>query len=37
MHWTAASPAAMLLGKEVPSMNTLDMSKEQVLKALSSR
>jgi len=27
----------MLLGKEVPSMNTLDMSKEQVLKALSSR
>jgi len=27
----------MLLGKEVPSMNILDGSKEQVLKALSSR
>jgi hypothetical protein len=37
MHWTGAWPAAMLLGKEVPSMNILDGSKEQVLKALSSR
>jgi hypothetical protein len=37
MHWTGAWPAAMLLGTEAPPMNTLDRSKEQVLKALTSR
>jgi hypothetical protein len=35
MHWTAASPAAILGGKEVLFMNALDMSKQQMLKAVT--